>query len=301
MTRILIAGGSGQVGQAIVKEAQNRRIECHILSRSKNLVDDGLTKYFYWDPEHNEIDTSCFEGVELLVNLSGKNIDTTWNEKNKTSLISSRLNSVKCLAEALKNSTHRVKTIINASAIGIYQSANELVNEDGALSTSFLGRMATKWEESTAAYPSSIKVVSIRLGLVLGPKAKLVEKIGPPAKMRVCAIFGSGKQWVSWIHEKDLARAVLHLGLLPNPKSVYNLVAPETLQAQSFYKQINGIFATPKLVFNVPEQIVKLLFKDKSELFLSSQRVSCALLEQDFKFMYPTLAEAAQAISKKIS
>ena len=192
-----MAGGSGQVGQAIIKEAHNRGFECHVLSRSKNLVNTVRTRFFYWDPENGEIDVSCLDGVEVLINLAGRSIDTTWNEKNKSELVSSRVNSVKCLADAMKNHPHTIRTVVNASAIGVYYSSDELIDEQGSLSASFLGRMAQAWEKSTSFYPNSVNVVCVRLGLVLGAEAKLLGKIKPAAKWGVCTVFGSGKQWVS--------------------------------------------------------------------------------------------------------
>ncbi|MFT4679895.1 MAG: hypothetical protein ACI84C_002464 [Flavobacteriales bacterium] len=300
MTKVLIAGGSGQVGQAIIKEANLRGLECHVLTRSKDQVDVDLTRYFCWDPENGTIDHSCFEGVDLLINLAGKSIDAQWNEKNKSELVSSRVKSVKCLADAMKNNPHVIRTVINASATGIYQSSDEVQDEQGSFSASFLGGMAQVWEKSTSLYPSSVKVVCVRFGLVLGSEAKLLDKIKPAAKLGVCTVFGSGEQWVSWIHEEDLARAVLHIGEKSNPESVYNLVAPSPLKARQFYALIHSVFTPPKLFLPVPTVMLKIIFKEKSELFLSSQNISSALLAKDFEFKYPSLEKAVKSLSAQL-
>lgn len=299
MRKVLIAGGSGQVGQAIITEAHLLGLQCHVLTRNRRLVDTDLTTYFYWDPESGEIDFSCFEGVDLVVNLAGKSIDVKWSEKNKSELVSSRLKSVSCLADAMNQHPHTIRTVINASAIGIYEPSDALVDEQGSHSISFLGELAKAWEKSTSLYPGSVNVVCIRIGLVLGAQAKFIEKIRPAAKWGICTVFGSGKQWVSWIHEEDLARAVLHLGEKSDPHPAYNLVAPEPHNARSFYKLVHSVFASPKLFLSLPSAVLKIIFKEKSELFLSSQNISSALLAKDFEFKYPKLETAVEAISQQ--
>ncbi len=298
MKRILLAGGTGQVGQAIVKEASSKGIVCHVLTRNNNKEDSDLVRYFSWNPAEGIIDQACLREVDVLINLAGMSIDVRWTEENKKKLIKSRVESTQCLGEAMTSHTNQIKTVVNASAIGVYFPSFDLLHEGSPRSASFLGRMAQAWERSTEFYPPTAHIVCVRIGLVLGATSKIFEKIRPTAKWGIGAVLGTTDQYVSWIHEVDLARAILHLGDKKNPEREYNTVSPNPVKAPLFYKAIHRVFAEPKLMLKVPAGLIRLVFKEKSELLLSSHRVSPALLAQDFEFEYPTIESAVEEISK---
>jgi uncharacterized protein len=300
MKRILLAGGTGQVGQAIVKEANSKGIDCHVLTRNITESDSDVVRYFSWNPSEGKIDIACLNDVDVLINLAGMSIDVQWSEENKEKLIKSRVESTKCLGEAMKSNSNIIKTVINASAIGLYFPSFDLLHEDSPRSASFLGRMAQAWERSTEFYPTTAHVVCVRIGLVLGASSKIFEKIKPTAKWGIGVVLGTSDQYVSWIHEVDLARAILHLGNKKNPEREYNTVSPNPVKAPLFFKSIHRVFAEPKLMLKVPEALIRFVFKEKSELLLSSHNVSSALLAQDFEFEYPTIESAVEEISKHV-
>jgi hypothetical protein len=298
--RILITGATGLVGREIVKLCHYEGIKVNYLTTAKaKLSYQDNYKGFYWNPSANEIDTTCFEGVEAIINLVGASISKRWTDSYKTEILESRTQTAQLLKTTIDKHKFPVKQIISASAIGIYPSSLVNYYEEDTVekATSFLGQVVERWEAAVDAFTQSdITVCKIRIGLVLSNNGGALPEIVRPIKFGVGAAFGSGEQWQSWIHITDLARLFIFT-LKENLEGVYNGVAPNPVSNTELTKAAAKILSKPLIVPNIPKFIMELLLGKMHMLLFESQRVSSQKIEnKGFDFNYVHLEPALQEV-----
>ncbi|MCF4102077.1 TIGR01777 family oxidoreductase [Gillisia sp. M10.2A] len=296
--RVLITGATGLVGSHIVKECQEKGIAVNYLTTSKDkIVSEHNYKGFYWNPDSQEIDVSCFEEVDAIINLAGATISKRWTSSYKKEIIDSRVDSAALLFNTLKTSNFNITRFVSASAIGIYPSSLEKLyfEEDTPSDDSFLQEVVIKWEKAANQFEAlGIEVAKIRIGLVLAEEGGALEKMKEPVSYSVGAGLGSGKQWQSWIHINDLAKMFLYL--IENDLSgVYNGVAPSPVTNNELIKEIAKQLNKPLWMPNVPKLVLKAGLGEMSTIVLSSQLVSSNKIENaGFEFQYRNLTKSLQ-------
>ncbi|MGB0456464.1 MAG: NAD-dependent epimerase/dehydratase family protein, partial [Flavobacteriaceae bacterium] len=118
---VLITGATGLVGKKLTSILLDKGYRVHILTTQKALsFTETNIQYFYWNPQNNKIDISCFKGVEVVINLAGSPIAQRWTKSAKASILNSRVQALNVLASAIKENNFPIKHLISASAIGIY-------------------------------------------------------------------------------------------------------------------------------------------------------------------------------------
>ena len=146
--KILITGATGLVGREIVEHCTQKGYIVHYLTTNKEKIkSNSVLKGFYWNPETQEIDSKCLEGINAIINLAGASISQRWTPTNKLEIANSRVNSVKLLHKLLSENTHQVTFLASASALGIYPSSfkNEYDETNKDLNPTFLGRVVYEW------------------------------------------------------------------------------------------------------------------------------------------------------------
>ncbi|WP_338112985.1 NAD-dependent epimerase/dehydratase family protein [Zhouia amylolytica] len=162
--RILITGATGLIGQEIVRKCRDRKIAVNYLTTDKSKIkSEENYKGFYWNTNELEIDKSCFNEVEAIINLAGSNIAKRWTKSYKDEIISSRINSLRTLRKGLAESNKTVKSIVSSSAIGIYpDSYVKYYQEDETeIDDSFLGVVVEKWEDTAKELDSFTEDLAI--------------------------------------------------------------------------------------------------------------------------------------------
>jgi uncharacterized protein (TIGR01777 family) len=298
ITRILITGATGLVGQELVALCHQNNIAVNYLTTSKHkIVTQDNYQGFYWNIETNEIDTACFKDVDIIVNLVGASIAKKWTTSYKKELINSRVDSALLLLESLKTQNHSIKHIISASAIGVYPSSlTNFYSEDSIeVNTSFLSEIVRKWETVIDAFSVvNIKISKLRIGLVLSSKGGVLEKMAQPIKYGAGAAFGDGKHWQSWIHVKDLVRLILFTAS-NDLEGIFNAVAPNPVSNTVLTKQIASQLNKPLILPNIPKFAMKFALGEMHQLLYESQRVSSAKIEAaGFDFKFPNLEPALE-------
>ncbi len=290
--RILITGATGLIGQEIVKLCHEKDIQVHYLTTSKSKIEN-LDNYkgFYWNPKEERIDTQCFKGVDAIIHLAGATVAKRWTPAYKKTIINSRKNTTELLINSLKGETHQIKHVVSASAIGVYPDSltNYYDQTFNQISPSFLGQVVHIWENAVDGFAQvGIGVSKIRIGLVLSEKGGALPQMAKPIKLGLGAAFGSGKQWQSWIHIKDLAR--LFLFVTENQLTgVYNGVAPNPVSNGDVTKTVAKVLKKPLFLPNIPKFFMKLVLGDMHILLFESQRVSSKTIQDKgfhFKFNY---------------
>jgi len=301
--KLLVTGATGLIGKNLITHAKQRRISIHFLTTRKGecINSDGL-KGFFWNPEQDEIDDSCFEGVDILIHLAGANISKPWTAKNKKDILESRLNGTRLLKKTLDRLKIKMNSICCAGAIGIYpDSIDDIHDENSHLSQlNFLQKITYAWEqESKALSNNSINLSIFRIGLVLTKEGGLLSKLTPPVKFFLGAAFASGKQWQSWIHIDDLSR-LFFKAVDDGWEGTFNAVAPNPISQINLIKAIGKTLNRPVFLPNIPAFFLQLFMGERSLLILGSQRVSAKLiLSKGFKFKFPYLHLALNDIFKK--
>ena len=301
--KLLVTGATGLIGKNLITHAKQRRISIHFLTTRKGecINSDGL-KGFFWNPEQDEIDDSCFEGVDTLIHLAGANISKPWTAKNKKDILESRLNGTRLLKKTLDRLKIKMNSICCAGAIGIYpDSIDDIHDENSPLSQqNFLQKVTYAWEqESKALSKNSINLSIFRIGLVLTKEGGLLSKLTTPVNFFLGAAFASGKQWQSWIHIDDLSR-LFFKAVDDGWEGTFNAVAPNPISQINLIKAIGKTLNRPVFLPNIPAFLLQLFMGERSLLILGSQRVSAKLiLSKGFKFQFPYLQLALNDIYKK--
>lgn len=299
--KILITGATGLIGSEIVRLCKGRQIAVNYLTTNKNkIVSSNGYQGFYWNPEANEIDMNCFDGVTAVINLAGASISKRWTPRYKKQILSSRIHTLRTLYDAIsKLESNSITSFVSASAIGIYPySLSKFYEEDEKkVDNSFLGDVVSAWEKEINAFETfNFSLAKIRVGLVMSDKGGALPEMVKPVRYYAGAAFGSGQQWQSWIHIEDMAR--LFLFTVKNElQGVFNGVGPNPVTNEKLVKEIAKVFKKPLLLPNIPQFAMKAILGEMSYLLFASQRVSSKKIEEEgFIFQYPNVCRVLEDI-----
>jgi len=163
------------------------------------------------------------------------------------------------------------KTLINASAIGIYPFGSDTFDEDTAPGDGFLQDVVKAWEEEGQKAKNS-RLAFVRIGVVLSKDGGALEKLIPLFKLGLGSAVGSGKQWQSWIHIDDLVSLFIHILENPEIQGVFNGVSPNPVTNHYFSKSLAQSMNKPFWAPKVPGFVLKLVFGEMSQIILNSQK-----------------------------
>jgi len=297
--RILIIGATGFIGRELMKELE--QAGHHPVAVSRNAFNaketlGGKAEIIEWDGLSPVDLAKHFAGVDAIINLAGENIASDrWTSKRKKLIRESRVNTGRLLCDAFRISRLKPSTLIQGSAIGFYGTPVDKPAEEGqSAGTGYIAELTQDWESSVTPAGKMIpRIIIIRTGLVLGKDGGLLEKMCLPFKFFCGTVFGSGKQWMSWIHIHDEVRAIRFLLENSHSSGPYNLTAPNPVRMTAFITSIAEIHGKQAWL-KVPGIFLKaVLGKMANETVLSSQNIYPGkLLEEGFKFEYPHLPDA---------
>lgn len=292
--KIVIAGGSGFVGQVLVEILQDGGHEIIILSRSAKSAKKNTT-YVKWlgdgDIPENEI-----EYADAFINLAGVSINEgRWTTDHKKQIYESRMIATDELLRIISALQKKPSALVNASAIGIYPASTTAIytEESKEMATDFLAKTVHDWEMKAAIVKEDqIRAVFMRFGVVLGTDGGALPLMALPYKLFGGGTVGSGEQWVSWVHVKDVARALVFALENTRLEGPVNVTSPFPQQMKYFGKTIGKVLNRPHW-FPVPSIMMKIALGQKSALVLEGQHVLPAvLIDNSFEFQFPTLKSA---------
>lgn len=291
-TVVLIAGGSGLIGTALSQYLLDLGAQVRILSRSAptKAVSGSNPTYFSWDPRSAVMDPAALQGVTHVVNLAGSGIaDKAWTPARRKDLLLSRTQSVDCLAAALQRASEQgatpVQRIVTASAIGYYANGEAVATEQSPMGSGFLAELTSEWEKHSAPLGTWAPLTTLRIGLVLSARGGLLGPLLPVTSLGLGACIGSGQQWMSWIHEKDMVRLIVHALFTPEWSSgVYNSVAPLPRRHLGFMRSLAKALHRP-LWMALPGWPLRWIMGPRSALILEGVLAS-SQKSQDQGFVY---------------
>ncbi len=296
---ILITGGTGLVGKRLIELLVQDGHQVSILSRSKN----SASKYpvFTWDYASGHLEDGAFDGIDTIIHLAGAGVaDEKWSAERKTVLLESRTQTSNLLYQKLKEANHSVKTIIAASAIGIYGSENSptMMVENSPVGHDFLAHVTDAWEASTRRFRElNVRLVQMRIGIVLSEQGgALMELLKPP----VAAPLGKGNQYMSWIHMDDVCGMIQHVLDNEDTNGPYNVVGPRPLTNREFTRTAAKIFKKTYLPIPVPKLILKLMLGEMASIVLGGCKVSSRRIEEaGYTFQFPKFEKALEDLKNK--
>ena len=296
--KIIVAGGTGLVGKALV----NRLIEakhdvvvlCRDLNRARTSVNPAA-RLERWDGKNMGLWDAQVDGADAILNFAGESIGAKrWAQARKRVILSSRLDPTRALVEAMRKASRKPRVFVSASAVGYYgEVEEEEVNESRPKGTGFLADVCGQWEqEAGVAETLGVRVVMSRSGVVMGKGAPALQKMMMPFKLFVGGTVGSGRQWFPWVHIDDLTSTVLFSLTSGNLSGAVNVVAPECVRMKRVCAALGKAMGRPSWA-PAPSFMLRIILGEMSEIVLTGQKViPTKLLESGFKFRFANLAEA---------
>lgn len=286
--RFLISGASGLVGRALQKALAADGHEVITLQRGKAEVGTAT-----WNPSQAQLDLRSVGHIDGVIHLAGENISSgRWSTSKKTTILRSRVDGTRLLAEHFASCEDKPEVMISASAIGIYGNrGDERVEEGSTLGQGFLADVCQRWEAATeAAEQAGIRVVHARIGVILDCDGGALSKLLPPFRFGLGGKLGDGKQWMSWISLADVVAAVQALLLCSEIHGPVNLVAPHAVTNAQLTRCLATTLRRPAFL-PLPAALVRLLFGEMGqELLLGGAHVQpTALLQAGHDFQHPKL------------
>src|SRR6478609_7192258 len=211
MKRIVVSGGTGYIGTALVRHLVARGDQVQVLTRGEPR--DGNPGRVRWDPYQVGDWAQALDGADAVVHLAGERaVGIRYTEAAKRRIYDSRVVTTKNVVSAIARATVKPRVLVSASAVGYYGSrpASERVDESAAAGTDFLAQLCVDWEAAAAgASELGVRVVNPRIGVVLGPGDGPLKIMALPFKLFVGGKLGSGEQGISWIYLDDAVRALI--------------------------------------------------------------------------------------------
>jgi len=306
LPKIVLAGGSGFLGQALARALPH--FEVVVLTRS--LRDDGLTgRQVIWDAETVGPWQKELEGAKAVINLTGKSVNCRYNENNRREIMDSRVNSTRVLGEGIARCTNPPEAWLNASTATVYRHTfGDPWDETGATESSgeakdaFSVEVAWAWEKALNEAPTpATRKVALRTAMVLGhgensvfPVLRRLVKFGLGGRM------GSGRQFVSWIHEADFCRGIDWILAHRELNGPTNMTAPNPVANSEMMRILRQVYGAP---IGLPAtewmlEVGAFFLRTETELIIKSRRVIPGkLVKSGFHFQFPTMEAAFENLA----
>lgn len=303
MMKAVIAGGTGFVGKELTEELIRHGYDVTILTRNtENKNEEAHVRYVKWlsagaKPE------AALEGSDVFINLAGESINSgRWTEERKKRILSSRIAATQEIVRIMKALKQKPKVLVNASAIGIYpiSETKTFTEASPAAGHGFLSNVVDTWEkEAIEADKAGIRTVLARFGVILGTEDGALPRMALPYKYGAGGKIGSGRQWMSWIHVEDVARAILFAAEHESIEGPMNVTAPNPVRMNDLGKTLAKVLGKPHWLF-VPEPALKLALGEMSTVVLDGQKVLPEKLTQNgFQFSFPLIRSALDHLYKE--
>lgn len=291
--QILITGGTGFIGQALVQQLAAAGHAVTVWSRNPQRAARQLGPGVRCVATLEAI--AAVDRMDAIVNLAGARVvGPPWTTARRQVLLDSRVGTTQALLQWLQQTGQRPSVWVQASAIGFYgvRPPEEALTETSPPGHGFMSELCVRWEQTAAqATALGIRQVVLRLGVVLGPGGALPPLL-LPIRLGVGGRMGSGQQVMSWIHRHDvltLITAALHD---PQMQGVYNATAPEAIAQAQFAATAGQLLHRP-VWLPVPAAPLRWAMGEMAQLFVDGQNVVPARLQAEgFAFRYPTLQQA---------
>lgn len=285
--KIVIAGGTGFVGNYLTSKFREEGFEVCIISRNSEVR---------WSDKAALL--NALEGADTLINLAGKSVNCRYNQRNKELILNSRLETTRLLGEMIQQCVNPPRLWMNASAATIYRDVQSRPNNESDLvyGEGFSVEVSKQWEQAFYDFKfEKTRQVAMRISIVLGRNGGVMPVYKNLVRFGLGGKQGSGKQKFSWIHIEDFFGIIQHVRSTQHISGPVNFAAPFPISNEVFmqkFRQIMGVkFGLPSFKWML--EIGAILIGTESELILRSRWVvSQKLNESSFQFQFPEIEGA---------
>ena len=285
---ILVTGGTGFIGKALVAELLKRDFRVSVLTRQGQVQRPGVDFIQGLD--------AITEPVDGVINLAGASLAARrWNEDYKAEMVASRVGLTEGLVRWMLGQPVPPKVLLSGSAVGYYGASREhCFDESSPPGRGFSAELCQAWESAAGGGSGpDTRVVSLRLGVVFDRGGGALNEMMRSFQLGVGSWMGDGAQWLSWVHRTDVVRSILFLLDQETATGPYNLVAPLPVTHRDFCSILS---ARKRTLFNtgIPAPVMRLMLGEMAdELLLTGQRVTPdRLLASGFEFRFGSLDSA---------
>ncbi|TWR28169.1 TIGR01777 family protein [Mucilaginibacter achroorhodeus] len=301
--KIILAGGAGSLGTKLAEYYSDKANEIVILSR-KPKAPQGNIRTVVWDAKTAGDWIKELDGSDILINLCGKNVNCRYTDKNKAEILSSRLVPTRLLGEVIARSENPPALWLNAASATIYRHAEDRPQneETGEIGYGFSIDVCKQWEQTFFEQQTpKTRKVALRIGIVLSRNGGAFPALCNLVKFGLGGKQGDGRQYVTWVHEQDVAAITEWTYDHPEINGVVNVTSPNALPNTDVMRIIRDTYGIP-VGLPSPKWLLEIgaaLIGTETELVLKSRWVyPKLLLDSGYQFQYP---EAAHAIHDLLS
>lgn len=311
--KIVIPGGTGQVG-TVLSRAFGAENDVVILSRDP--VAPEAFRTVQWDGKNSGAWVKEIDGADVVINLAGRSVNCRYNANNRREILESRINSVRAVGRAIADAPRPPRVWLQAATATIYAHRFDAPNDEftgivggtepGAPDTwRFSIDVATRWESAAEEFSSlpNTRTVIMRSAMMMSPDpGGIFAHLLGVVRFGIGGSTGTGRQFMSWIHESDFVRAIKFLIDRQNLSGVVNICSPNPLPNSEFMRELRCAWG---MKFGLPVtkwmlEIGAFLMRTESELVLKSRRVIPArLLQHGFEFQFPEWKGAAKDLCQR--
>lgn len=305
MKKVILAGGSGFLGQALAQSLLRDNFDVVVLSR-KLSTDPLHGRVVLWDARTLGDWAKELNGAHALFNLTGRSVDCRYTDKNRELIMNSRVDSTMALGEALRQCPDAPGVWLNSSTATIYKDRrgnlpphDESSEEWGS---GFSVEVARAWEKAFADFRTErTRQVVLRVSIVLGKQGGAFPVMKRFASLGLGGAQGPGNQWMSWLHLDDWVGIARFLMERQELHGTVNLAAPNPVTNSDFMKGMRRCFAPLRIGLPAPTPAVHLgavFMGTAPELVLKSRKVVSAVLDENgYRFEHPTLSSALEDLA----
>lgn len=299
--KIVVAGGTGFLGQPLVRTLLDRGDDVSVLTRHPSSVRAG--RPLVWDGRSQGAWSDEVESAGAVINLAGENIaDGRWTDERKRRLTDSRLSATSALVEAMRRSPANARVLVNASAVGYYGTARDQeLDESSQRGEGFLAALVEQWEAAAREAEPVARVVMLRFGVILAGDGGALRKMMLPFRFGAGGPIGDGQQWMSWIDREDVIRMILWAIDREDVRGAFNATAPNPVRNRDFARELGRAMHRPSFM-PTPAFALRAAFGEMAdEVLIGGQRVvPTRATQQGFTFAVPELVRSLErAVAKR--
>ncbi|WP_422122297.1 TIGR01777 family oxidoreductase [Planococcus sp. X10-3] len=295
LKKIVLAGGTGFIGQYLERTYTNQGYIVHIISRQPGQIS--------WDDKKAIV--NALENAEMVINLAGKSVNCRYNEKNKKEIFDSRTQTTEALGKAIQKCQNPPRLWINSSTATIYRHAEDrpMTESTGELGSGFSVDVGKAWEDAFFRFQlPKTRQVGLRLAIVLGAEGGVMEPYVNLVRFGLGGKQGEGKQMFSWIHIEDVYHIIEFLKNRIDLKGIFNASAPNPVSNKELMDEMRKAMGRGAGL-PAPSWMLKMgaaVIGTETELVLKSRWVLPERLEKaGFRFQYDHLDRALGQIMQE--
>jgi hypothetical protein len=299
---ILVTGGTGFIGTALVRQLIARGDKVYVIARSPAKAERLFGGQALIVPSLQALPETV--KIDAVVNLAGAPVfGRPWSDARKVALARSRIDTTRALVDWIADHAQKPRVLVSASAIGWYGAdrGDQPLTEAASAGSDFPAMLCWAWErEARRAEPVGPRVCRLRIGLVLGKDGGMLKPMLRSFRLGLGGRFGSGRQWMSWIHLDDLLALIIRAIDDPTFMGAINAVAPQPVTNAVFTRALAAALHRPAIL-HAPAAVLRLMLGEMATLLLDGQRVLPERADQlGFEFRYRALdAALAEIVGRK--